>query len=136
MPLVGPHRSLGPWKTVPDTFACSRQQAFHQRRTARPGRAGAGRRSSGARLRLLGAFPDRRQGAAARRGWGRKLQFVTGDSERALLFDPVPIGERGGLDLEGQGLVRRVDGNGAEVEEAPPDDHLVFLGRAGGAVIG
>jgi hypothetical protein len=40
MPLVGPHRSLGPWKTAPDTFACSRQQAFQQWRTARSGREG------------------------------------------------------------------------------------------------
>src|SRR5712691_8694425 len=51
----------------------------------------------------LGAFPDRRRGSAARRGWDRILQFVTGDGERSLLLGSVPIGERGGLDLEGDG---------------------------------
>src|SRR2546425_7416283 len=60
--------------------------------------------------RLLCAFPDHRRGSAARRGRGRVPQLVTADGERALLFSPAPIGERGGLDLEGKGLVRRVDG--------------------------
>src|SRR6266571_4651 len=92
--------------------------------------------SSCSRRRLLGAFPDRRRGSAARRGWDRIRQFVTGEGERSLLFGSVPIGERGGLDLEGNGLVRRVDGYGAEVGDAPPDDRLVFLRSGRCAVIG
>src|SRR5512134_1428096 len=99
-----------------------------------PGRAGTGRLSSCSRLRLLGAFPDHRRDSTARRGWDRIRQFVTGDGECALLFGPVPIGERGGLDLEGKGLVGRVDGYGTEVGEAPPDDRLVFLRSGRGAV--
>src|SRR6266849_3546092 len=55
-------------------------------------------------LRLLGAFPDHRRGSAARRGRGRVPQLVTADGERPLLFSHAPIGERGGLDLEGKGL--------------------------------
>jgi len=61
-------------------------------------------------LRLLCAFPDNRRGTAARRGRGRVPQLVTADGERPLLFSPTPIGKRGGRDLEGKGLVRRVDG--------------------------
>src|ERR1700704_431837 len=38
---------------------------------------------------LLGAFPDHRRGAAARRGWDRKRQFVTGEGEWSLLFGSV-----------------------------------------------
>src|SRR4029450_7678978 len=96
---------------------------------SRPGRARAAQRSSCARLRLLGAFPDHRPGSAARLGWDRIRQFVTGEGERSLLFGPIPIGERGGLDLEGNDLVRRVDGYSAEVGDAPLDDRLVFLRR-------
>src|SRR4051812_46750471 len=44
--------------------------------------------------RLLGAFPDHRRGTAARRGWDRIRQVVTGDGERALLFGAVPIGQQ------------------------------------------
>ncbi len=80
------------------------------------------------RRRLLGALPDHRRGSAARRGGNRIRQFVTGDGERALLFGSVPLGEQRGLDLEGEGLVRRVDGDGAKVGDAPLDDGLVFLG--------
>src|SRR5438552_18359385 len=61
-------------------------------------------------LRLLCAFPDNRRGTAARRGRGRVPQLVTADGERPLLFSPTPIGKRGGRDLEGKGLVRRVAG--------------------------
>src|SRR5256885_4243103 len=106
----GPDWSLGLWKTVLDTCACLRQQALHPRRTAHLGRGEQGRLSSCSRRRLLGAFPNHRRGSATRRGWDRILQFVPGDGEYALLFSPVPIRERGGLDLEGKSLVCRVDG--------------------------
>src|SRR3989441_68800 len=86
--------------------------------------------------RLPCAFPDHRRGSAARRGRGRVPQLVTADGERPLLLSPAPIGERGGLDLEGKGLVRRADGEGAEVGEAPPDDRLVFLRSGCCAVVG
>src|SRR5205823_6759067 len=81
-------------------------------------------------------FPDNRRGSAGRRGRGRVPQLVTADGERPLLFSPAPIGERGGLDLEGKGLVRRVDGYGAEVGEASSDDRLVFLRSGCCAVVG
>src|SRR5438552_7183699 len=61
------------------------------------------RRSSSRKPRLLCAFPDHRCGSAARRGRGRVPQLVTADGERPLLFSPAPIGEGGGLDLEGKG---------------------------------
>src|SRR2546423_12353067 len=66
-----------------------------------------GRLSSCSRRHLLGALPDQRPGSAARLGWDRILQFVTGEGGSSFLFGPVPVWGRGGLDLEGKGLVRR-----------------------------
>ena len=80
--------------------------------------------------RLLGAFPHHRRGATARRGRNRIHQFVPSDGKGTLLFGPVPIGECGGLDLEGQSLVCRVGGDGAEVGEAPPTIALFSSGVA------
>src|SRR2546425_698777 len=61
---------------------------------------------------------------------------ISGEGEWSLLFGPVPIGERGGVDLEGKGLFGSIDGYGAEVGEAPRNDRLVFFGSPRGAVIG
>src|SRR5205807_7653444 len=115
----------------PTTTARRPRPSWPYSRNRVSGKPGAVQTSPTAVLQpcLLCAFPDHRRGSAARRGRGRVPQLVTADGERPLLFSPAPIGERGGLDLEGKGLVRRVDGQDAEVGEAPPDDRLLLLRR-------
>src|SRR5262249_36460258 len=85
---------------------------------------------------LLDALPGHCRTSTTRRGRGRVPQFVTADGERPLLFSPAPIWKRSGLDLEGEGLVGRVDGQSAEVGEGSPNDCLVFFRSGCCAVVG
>src|ERR1700674_4271715 len=83
------------------------------------------------------AFPDHCSGSAARCLRSHIFQLVSAHSnERSFLFGRVPIGECGSLDLEGEGLVRQVDGVGDKPSEALRYDRLVFLQGTSGAVVG
>jgi len=78
---------------------------------------------------LLGSFPYRITGPAARSNRVGPLHFVPGKSQESLLISLVPIRERTALDVKVKRMIHLADRVRAKVAEGSLHNCFVFLRR-------